>query len=385
MAAEPLRVLLVPSAYYPHTGGIEETTRRLALEFQRRGHRALVVTNRWPKGTLPREHLGGVEVRRLRLELPGRTPRAMAGFAAVAPHSAFEFLRLSAAFRPDLVHVHGAGPNAVYVAFLRRLIGTPVVFSAHGEFRNDAHEAFERSRALRWALRTLLRRAAAVTAPSQVVLDELADEFVLAAPASVVPNAVDLSEFAGERSSAPHADGYLFAAGRLVRQKGLDLLLRAYAGVRPQLGRRRLVIAGEGPERADLARLASGLGLGDSVSFPGAVDRPRLAELMQGAELFAFPSRQEAFGIALLEAMAAGTPAVATSVGGIPEFASDGRSAVLVSPNDPDALGAALVRVATDEELRRRLVEGGRAVAARLSWSRLVPRYEELYAEVADG
>lgn len=377
----PLRILLVPSAYYPHTGGIEETTRRLALELGGRGHRSLVLTNRWPSTTVPRERLGGVDVRRLRLELPAREPRALARFATVAPASVMGLLRAARSFRPHVVHVHGAGPNAAYIAATRGLLAAPIVFSAHGEFRNDAHGAFDRSRPLRWALRSLLRHASLVTAPSQVVLDELAEEFALAAPTAVVPNAVDPSEFAGPRGPG----GYVFTAGRLVRQKGIDLLLHAYAQAREQLAERRLVIAGEGPEREALTGLADTLGIDDRVSFEGAVARPRLAELMRGADAFAFPSRQEAFGIALLEAMAAGTPAVAARVGGIPEFARDGQNALLVAPESADELAAALVRVTAEPELRARLVEGGRAEAARLSWSTLAPRYEELYAGVADA
>ncbi len=378
-----LRVLLIPSAYYPHTGGIEETTRRLALELGERGHQAMVLTNRWPSQTSPREVLDGVSVRRLSLELPARRPGTAARFAGVAPRSAARLLRVASAFRPHVVHVHGAGPNAVYVAALRRLIRAPIVFSAHGEFRNDAHAVLERSRPMRWALQVLLRHAAAVTAPSRVVLEELRAELDLLAPATVLPNAVDLAEFEIAPPAPDPLGPYLFTAGRLVEQKGIDLLLRAYAQARGQLGAQRLVIAGDGPEGEMLARLATDLGLDGEVSFTGAVGRRRLAELMRGAEAFAFPSRREAFGIALLEAMAAGTPAIAAQVGGIPEFARDGENALLVPPEDPGALAAALVRLAGDGELRSRLADGGRAQAALHSWGLVAPRYEELYRSIA--
>ncbi len=376
-------MLLVPSAYYPHVGGIEEMTRRLALELQRRGHRPMILTNRWPSRTLPKQTMDGLPVRRLRLALPARRTGAVARFAVVAPRSAAALLRLTSTFAPHVVHVHGAGPNAVYVAALRRLIRAPIVFSAHGELRNDAHSSLERSRPLRWALQTLLRDAAAVTTPSRVVLEELREQLELLAPVTVLPNAVDLSEFETARRRDDRVDPYIFSAGRLVHQKGVDLVLRAYAQARQSLGGRRLVVAGDGPERAALTRLAAELGLDGDVSFAGAVGRERLAELMCGADAFAFPSRQEAFGIALLEAMAAGTPAVAARVGGIPEFARDGDNALLVGPEDADGLAAALVRLTGDPELRERLVAGGRAQAEQLSWSRVVPLYEEIYQRVA--
>lgn len=380
-----LRVLLVPSAYYPHTGGIEEMTRRLALELDRRGHGAMVLTNRWPPDTAAREVLDGVRVRRLRLELPGRHPRRATRFAAVAPRSAAALLREVAAFAPDVVHVNGAGPNAAYVAALRRLLRVPVVFTAHGEFRNDAYAVFEHSKPLRRALSALLRQAAAVTAPSRVVLEELAAELELVAPASVIPNAVDVSEFAGPQAAREASAPYVFTAGRLVRQKGLDVLLRAYADAAPALGSRRLVIAGDGPERDALERQAAGLQLGQRVTFTGAVGRGRLTELLRGADAFAFPSRREAFGIALLEAMAAGVPAVAARVGGIPEFTRHEENALLVEPDDPVALAAALVRLVQDEALRARLAAAGRAQAELHSWSRIIPQYEGLYQAAARG
>lgn len=374
--------MLVPSAYYPHAGGIEETTRRLALELLSRGHDATVVTNRWPAGTPRGELIGGVRVRRLSFELPARTPRAALRFAGRAPVAAAGLLRAAAAFRPHVVHVHGAGPNAAYVAALRRLLRGPVVFSAHGEFRNDAHAVFEHSRPLRRALGSMLAHAAAVVAPSQVVLDELVAAFGGLDAAEVIPNAVDLSEFGRPRPAADPAGPYVLAAGRLVAQKGFDVLLEGYARARPALRGHRLVIAGDGPERATLERLADRLGAAPHVAFAGSVGRPRIAELMRGAAAFAFPSRREAFGIALLEAMAAGTPAVAARVGGIPEFARDGENALLVPPDDADRLGAALVRLVTDPALRKRLSDGGRAQAELHSWSRVAPLYEDLYRRV---
>lgn len=377
-----LRVLLAPSAYYPHTGGIEELTRRLVLELELRGHRAMVLTNRWPPETAAREVLDGVRVRRLALELPGRHPRRALRFAATAPRSAVGVLRCLSAFRPDVIHVNGAGPNAAYLAALRPLVRAPIVFTAHGEFRNDAYAVFERSRLLRGALAAMLRHAAAVTAPSRIVLEELADELELVAPATVIPNAVDAEEIRGALP-APHGSGpYVFTAGRLVREKGLDVLLRAYAHAGKALEGHRLVIAGEGPEREALERQAAELGLATHVEFLGAVGRSRLGALLCGADAFAFPSRREAFGIALLEAMAAGTPAVAARVGGIPEFAEHERNALLVDPDDPAALAAALVRLLGDEALSARLAAEGSARAELHSWARLTPRWERLYREV---
>jgi glycosyltransferase involved in cell wall biosynthesis len=364
-------------------GGIEELTRQLSLELGRLGHEPLVLTNRWPDGVVDEEVLDGVAVRRIPFDLPSASLRGLARAGLAAPRSAAAVLRLIHRFRPHVVHAIGAGPTAAYLAGLRPLLGAPVVLTAQGEFRSDPHRAFERSWCLRAGLSHLLRRAAAVTACSAYVLDDLAREFEVRAPATVIPNGVSPADFAGARPSTNGLGRYVFAAGRLVDQKAFDTLLRGYASVRGELGGRRLVLAGVGPDRAALEQLARDLGIGDDVSFVGGVGRHQLAELMRGADSFALPSRDEAFGIALLEAMAAGAPAVASRVGGVPEFASDGENALLVPADDPPALGAALARLANEPALRDRLMTGGRARAEELSWERIAPRYVTIYRQVA--
>lgn len=378
MSAErKLRVLLFPSAYYPHVGGIEEIARQLAVHLQGRGHEACVVTNRWPDGTSKAEALGGVRVRRESLALPALSPRSLVRFALAAPRSAAALVRLARRF--DVVHVVGAGPNGAYAAALHGLV-PPIVLTLQGELRADPHRSFERSASLRFGLRRLLARAEAVTACSQFVLDELRHYgFTAPADARVVFNGVTADDFAEPRPEGT----YVLAAARLVEQKGLDTLLRAYAAARSELGGRRLVIAGEGPERPALEALAARLGLNGHVSFPGAVSRSEVAELLRGADAFAFPSRYEPFGIALLEAMAAGVPAVATAYGGIPEFAVDGENALLVPVDDADALASALIRVTHDRALASRLATAGRQRSDLLSWEALTTRYEDIYRSVA--
>lgn len=378
MSAErKLRVLLFPSAYYPHVGGIEEVTRQLALHLAARGHEAEVATNRWPEGTVASETLDGVRVTRIPLSLPEHSARGGARFLAGGPRSALRLIRKTRAF--DVLHIVGSGPNAAYAAALQPLLGARTVLTLQGEFRADPHRSFERSRSLRYGLRTLLAGADAVTACSRFVLDELEDGgLATRADAEVIPNGVNPGDFSpGDRG------GYVLAAGRLVEQKGLDTLLRAYAAAAGGLGGRRLLIAGDGPERESLGRLSDSLGLNGHVSFLGSVGRDRVAELLRGADVFAFPSRYEAFGVALLEAMAAGVPIVAARAGGIPEFAVDGENALLVPPDDVAALAAALTRLANDGVLARRLAEGARAQAERHSWEHVTDRYEDVYRRAA--
>ena len=176
---------------------------------------------------------------------------------------------------------------------------------------------------------------------------------------------------------------YVLAVGRQVRQKGFDVLLEAMAilvrgtDISTSAAPRR-----RRPRRAALERLAQELGLGDRVRFLGATDREQIASLFRGADLFVLPSRHEPFGIVNLEAMAAGVPVVATEVGGVPEFVIDGKTGILVRPDDAGELANAMSRLLADRALRDSCVDNGAEVAAEHDWSVLADQYIDVYRSV---
>jgi glycogen(starch) synthase len=375
--SQGLRVVLAPSAYYPHVGGIEELTRQLALALGARGHHVVVLTNRWPSSALRFELLDGVDVTRLRFPLPARHPAAVARFLATSLSAAFDLVRQIRRWQPDVIHVIGAGPQSVYLAMLAPLLAAQrLVFTAQGELTFDAHGAFEHSAPLRTGLRRVLRKADVVTACSEFVMRGLAEFEGIRAPSFVIPNGVEPNDFA---DAAPEAElgPYVLGVGRLVPQKGFDVLIDAFASV--ELAELSLVLAGEGFERDRLQARARDLGIDARIRFEGVADRPRVVALLRGARVFAFPSLGEPFGIALLEAMAAGVPAVATAAGGVPEFARDGVNALLVQPGNARTLAAAIARLAFDPELCARVISGGLATAEAHAWGRIAGRYEDIY------
>ena len=378
-----MRVLLAPSAYYPHVGGIEELTRQLALALAARGNEISVLTNRWPDGVPGSELLEGVQVTRLAFPLPAARPVQAVRFVATAPVAARAVARFVRGWRADVIHVIGAGPQSVYLGMLAAHLRAPVVFTTQGELSFDAQHAFDRSATLRAGLRRTVRQARMVTACSAFTLRNLETFIEPRRPAMVIPNGVDPEEFAQNADAETGFEPYVLAVGRLVPQKGFDILLDAF-GMTQLLGV-NLVIAGDGFEREALARRAADLGIVDRVHLLGTVDRRLLSALMRGAEVFAFPSRGEPFGIALLEAMAAGTPAVATAAGGVPEFAVHEVNALLVPSDDVGAFAGALALLMSDTRLRSRLVAEGLRTARELSWGRITPRYEAAYRRALVG
>jgi glycosyltransferase involved in cell wall biosynthesis len=177
------------------------------------------------------------------------------------------------------------------------------------------------------------------------------------------------------------ADSVVLALAALVHRKGLDVALASLAllagrGIRPWLW-----IAGDGPERAALGAQAGRLGVAAQVKFLGA--RSDVGDLLSACDIALLPSRREGLGIAALEAMAAGRPVIASAVGGLGEAVVDGRTGLLVPPDDAPALAAALERLVMDAHLRDRL---GRAGPQRVSEGflpeQMAAAYERLYREV---
>jgi glycosyltransferase involved in cell wall biosynthesis len=166
----------------------------------------------------------------------------------------------------------------------------------------------------------------------------------------------------------------VLSLARLVRDKGIDVLVAAAASV-PDA---RFAIAGDGPEAEALSRQIAELGLAARVSLLGW--RTDVPQLLAASDLFALPSRNEAVAMSMLDAMAAGTPVIATSVGGVAEAIEDGRTGLLVPPDDPAALAAAITRLLGDRGLRERCAQAARAhVRERYSTEAMATAIGEVY------
>jgi glycosyltransferase involved in cell wall biosynthesis len=174
-------------------------------------------------------------------------------------------------------------------------------------------------------------------------------------------------------------DVVIGSVGRLVEQKDYPTQLRAFALAARQAPSLRMVIAGDGPLRASLERMTHELGVATLVRFLG--NRDDVPELLRSVDVFALASRFEPFGVALLEAQAAGLPIVATAVNEVPDIVADGRSGFLVPPMDAQTMAAMFVKLADDRESRSRLAAQARADAERHSLGAVVAGYERLYDE----
>lgn len=370
-AQESLRVLLWSSTRRQDRGGVQAVYDDLATGLRARGH---VVLTMWSQQG-PSSGDGDV--------LPLTLPRRRGG--VVLPWTVLPSLSslLQAALvlrrsRPDVVNVHFVSGAARHFLLLRRGLGYRLVLSAHGSdvLRPLAHNAPHLPR--------LLREADAVTAVTRVVADAVrAQPGVDPARLHIVPNGVDLDFWSVPGDDLRDRAPVVLAVGRLHAVKGFDVLVEAMSALRKRVPEARLVVAGDGELADALPTLAERHGVAAAVSFPGHLTSEQVRALMSTARAFALPSRSEGMPLALLEAMAAGLPVVATAVGGVPDVLSDGCGA-LVPPEDPDALAGALADVLLDDEHATAVADRGRARAAQFSRDAMTQAYEDLFRRLAD-
>lgn len=254
-------------------------------------------------------------------------------------------------------------------------LGIPVVVSE----RNDPREY---SIGLAWSvLRSMLYRYA-----DTVVVQSCAiRDWVLRLPGiratHVIPNPLSPISNGSKQASRPHASTHaIIAMGRLVRQKGFDILIEAFSRCATKHPDWSLVILGEGPERGSLQILAASLGITDRVHLVGQVREP--AAILKGADLFVLSSRYEGFPNALVEAMACQLPVVSTdcSSGGPRDIIRDGVDGILVPPKDVMALASAMDRLMMDDGQRQRLGRRAGDVVERFSINTVMKLWDDLLA-----
>ncbi len=218
----------------------------------------------------------------------------------------------------------------------------------------------------------------------------LVREFAPADRIRVIPPGIDLAEWASPEEGSANPSSvppeYFLFVGRVAPNKGLPDLVRAVA-LLPAAVRRPLVLMGKDwGERASLVELARREGVADSLVWLGHVpDRRDYRTVVRRATALVLPSEWEAYGLVLLDAMAAGTPVVATAVGAVPEVLEGGESGLLVPYGDPARLATALREVVEDPVGARRRVDRATARVRSLDWSASADRLRALYREIAGG
>lgn len=286
------------------------------------------------------------------------------------------------AFRPTLVHAHWWIPGGLLAAGASP---APLVVTCHGSDIRLLDGSF----LWRRLAGRVFARAARVTTVSRFLARDLEAHFPGLAPRLVVtPMPVDVEHFASGRDVPRSHPPRLLYAGNLLESKGVDDLLDAFAALRARGVPCRLKILGDGSHAPALRLRARALGVQDDVDWSGFVPQTRMPAEYGASTVTVLPTRgrHEGLGLTLVEALLAGSAVVGTRVGGIPEVVDDGVTGLLVPPEDPPALAAALESLLADPVLRARLTAAGAARAADDYGSRAASRrILDIYDDVLVG
>ena len=286
--------------------------------------------------------------------------------------------------RSQCLHVHVARRRSFWRKALfvgvARLLGCPVVLHLHsGGFWDFV--ARECNGVGRWAVRRTVGAAARV-----VVLTEswrrAAEDLAGGGKIVVIPNFVPTGIGATGPRAAEAGCPYFLFLGKMGREKGVFELLEAFARVGRTYAGVRLKLGGDGDAEA-VERSASALGVGDSVDLLGWVTGESKPQLIGDAVAFVLPSHYEGLPMGVLEAMEIGCPVIATPVGGVPDIVRDGVDGLLVPAGDVSALAEVMTRLLSDQGLRGRLSEAGKArVVEQFSREAVMPKIDALYRDL---
>jgi phosphatidyl-myo-inositol alpha-mannosyltransferase len=367
-----VRVAIVSPYDLTIPGGVQSHVRQLAAHLRTMGDEVVLVG----PGHDPGRHLG------VGRSLPVPFNGSVAPIAPT-PTAAARTRRLLARLRADVVHVHEPLVPAVGLAAVLSA-DAPVVATFHAW--SDDLRLYRLARPVG---RRILARIAVPIAVSPAAAAYHAE--ALGVPVrrfTIVPNGVDVARFADPTPLPELADPdrpTLLFVGRLEPRKGLDPLLRAFTRLKTDEPELRLLVVGEGPERARCAALLP-TALRDDVVFLGRVSDRELVGCYAAADLYVSPALGgESFGIVLLEAMAAGRTVVASDLPGYRSVVSDGVTGRLVPPGDPAALAAAIGELLAQPARRAALAAEGRRAAARHDWPVVATQVRQRYAEALRG
>jgi phosphatidylinositol alpha-mannosyltransferase len=365
-----LRILMVTDAYYPYPSGVSEYVHYLSNSLRRLGHKVDIVATSF--GALEDSKYDAIRMGRV-FYVPLNKSYATVPVGFDIPAKMKYLIQGS---RHDIIHLNGPiFPNLSYFALKYSNARTVSTFHTSSEkVKGTGRGLFMK---VFGGLNAKIDVRIAISKQAQRT-----NEMYVPGEYHIVPLGIDIKRFTphGTRHVGMGQNSILFV-GRMDFRKGLHRLIRAFAVVMREVPDARLFVVGSGAARAKYERMADDYGIKDGVIFTGPASISELPEYFRSATVYTSPAEGgESFGLVLIEAMASGTPVVASCISGYDEVIENGRNGMLVDTADPPAYAECLLKVLQGAQLRRGLIsEGLKDVRTKYNWDIVGRRIEQFY------
>lgn len=286
----------------------------------------------------------------------------------------------------DVIHAHYAIPHATAALLAKQILASkgkhiPVITTLHGTDITMVGRDASLEPSVTWAINS----SDAVTAVSKSLCNETHSYFRVNRDIEVIYNFIDADLYGTpspdclRNQVAPHNEKVVVHVSNFRKVKRIPDVIEIFARIRKAMPA-KLIMAGEGPERADAEIKVKELGLENDVNFLGSIKGT--AEVLACADLFLLPSETESFGVSALEAMVSGVPVIASNSGGMPEVQENGVTGYLCDVGDVESMGTKAVYILSDEERLKDFRLGAKRKASQFTTEKIIKQYEELYARV---
>lgn len=377
-----MHVLMLNYEYPPLGGGGGVATHTLINGLAAKGVQVTLVTSSPTAKHIEERPNTGVTI--IRLPIHGRQARPVASFRSLISyiHSTIAWARTQTHLPYNLVHSQFAVPTGVAGQHISSVWNIPHIVTVHGFDIHDPTRLISADRfpPVHWVVQRVLSSAQAITTQSHDIARRTRQGYKLKHALSIIPLGIPKVAIpTGPKPERLPSGFVLVGVGRLVPRKGFDLSIRALRLLPEKV---QLVLIGDGPELKRLKILAEELGVASRVHFFGPVFDQEKWQVLAHAQAYVLPSLHEGFSLSTVEAMMMGLPVIASNVGGQTDYLQAGRHALLVPPNDPEALAKATLQLLSNPELCARMKLQNIQLANQLTEERMAKQYLDLYAHI---
>ena len=366
-----MKLLIISEGYYPYTGGLEKIVTEVAEGLNEKyDHEVTVLTSTREKVKPYQDNVNGIEVHYVPLN---------------TSHGKAEFIKELYFMRKTLkkmLQEHFDIISIQYMGYFSAIFSTiktdiPYSISIHGTDVTGNQGVL-----IKKIQRRVVKRAEVVISNSYFLARELERKLLISLQdkLKVIWNGIDLINYKPvEKLTTEHT---VVSVGRFVYKKGFDVLIEAFALVVDKYNDVKLLIAGDGEERVKCEELAEEYGIKNNIQFLGKIPNNKIGEVFEKGRIFVCPSRNESFGIVVLEAMAMGIPVIATNSGGVCEIIDDNKYGCIVPIENPTALANKMIELLGNEDECLELRGKGLKRVKEFSIQKVEEKYEQVFSRL---